>query len=74
MKIEISLKLPYVTEEEVTKVQNVIGDSKVIAYSIDKDTFELKSDECCIKSNGSWNYHNNYDDSKDTMYFGKAEK
>lgn len=57
--------------ENIEELSNLIGKSRIKAYSIDKNDNSIVEGEGWIASNESYNYHNNYDDSKDCMYFTK---
>lgn len=46
---------------------------KYNAYSI-SDDYELIFGKGYIDSNNSWNYHNNYDDSENTLWFEWTNK
>lgn len=76
MKLDIEfknafdLKIPYSSDEkEIFKMKELIGKSVVDAYSIDRETYKIVKGKGSIQNNGSYNYHNNYDDSKDEMFF-----
>jgi hypothetical protein len=73
MKIQIYLDIPS-EYENIEELKKLIGTSKVKAYSLDLDNNSIVEGEGWIESNGSYNYHNNYDDSEDCMYFeGKQQ-
>lgn len=46
---------------------------KYPAFTVDED-FNVVKGVGCIKSNGSFNYHNNYDDSEDTLWFNQTKE
>ena len=60
--------LPYHYGYEVDKIKEEfkVGDP-IKAFTLN-DKFEIIECQGVIESDGSWNYHNNYDDSQDTMY------
>lgn len=62
-KIVEDYKRIFEIEEKYVKTEK-----KYDAYSID-DNLEIIKGVGVIKSNGMWNYHNNYDDSEDELYF-----
>jgi hypothetical protein len=55
--------------ENMDELKNLIGNSKVKAYSINLKDNSIVAGEGWIASNESYNYHNNYDDSEDCMWF-----
>lgn len=60
----------------VDEIKKVIGNSYVQAYSLN-DELEIIEGQGRIKSDNRWNYHCNYDDSEDCMFFkieGRSEK
>lgn len=64
MKLNFELKLPYHFGEIVNEYLKTMQiKTKYNAYTISD---ELEVIECVgiIQSDGSWNYHNNYDDSE----------
>lgn len=64
------LKLPHSSDEkEIAKMKGLIGTSSVDAFSIDTEIYKIIKGKGSIKNNGSYNYHNNYDDSEDEMFF-----
>lgn len=67
MKIEIYIKTPS-KYEGVKELKSLIGNTKTKAFSLDDDNNILEG-EGYIDSNDSYNYHNNYDDSEDCMWF-----
>ncbi len=72
-KNEYALKIPHSwDEEEISKMKELIGKSKVDAYSIDRKTYKIIKGIGSIQNNGNYNYHNNYDSSKDEMFFGNT--
>lgn len=74
MKIEIwNLKIPS-KYENIIELKNLIGESNVNAFSIDLDTNDIVEGKGCIKSNESYNYHNNYDNSEDCMWFNNKQQ
>lgn len=68
MKIQYELKLPspYEGAKEMTKVLGINAFHK--GYTIGEN-LEILHGNCSIESDGSYNYHNNYDDSKNVMMF-----
>jgi hypothetical protein len=56
--------------DEYNKIKHSIylESDYVQAYSIDRN-LDIIEGRGTIRSNGSWNYHNNYDDSEDVLYF-----
>jgi len=73
MKVEINyLKRPS-NYEGIEELKKLIGKSKVRAFSIDLDTNDIVEGWGWIASNESYNYHNNYDDSEDCMWFNVKE-
>ncbi len=74
MKIDIwKLRIPSYYKG-LEDLQKVIGKSSVKAYSIDEQNNEIVEGHGSIKSNESYNYHNNYDNSKDCMWFNSEQK
>ena len=73
MKIDILLYIPS-NYENVEGFKKLIGDSKVKAYSINKEDNSIIEGLGWIASNGSYNYHNNYDDSEDCMWFNEEQQ
>ena len=70
MKININLILPRVTDELIKTYSSIYKENeKVKAYSINEDTLEIVEGEGYIASDESYNYHNNYDDSENTLWF-----
>ena len=66
--VRFNIKLPYITKELVDSYKKVLEVGKEYnVYTLDDD---INIIECkgFIKSDGSWNYHNNYDDSQDTLF------
>lgn len=72
MKIEIYLRIPS-HYEDVEKIKSVIGESIVDGFSLSENGEILKG-KCKIASNESYNYHNNYDDSEDVLYFNNKKQ
>jgi len=69
MKIDETPALPWVNEELVNKyLKLLLRETEYPAYSID-DEYKVIKGVGSIDSNGSYNYHNNYDDSEDTLIF-----
>lgn len=67
-KLKHSIDLPSHYGKIVEDYLKVLSkDTKYDAWTIDD---ELRVVKCkgIIKSNGSWNYHNNYDNSEDELY------
>lgn len=68
MILEKYVRLPYTSGEIVTKYLQVLdADVEYDAWTID-DSLEIVKCKGIIKNNESWNYHNNYDDSKEELY------
>lgn len=68
MKLEHDIILPSKFRETVKDYLKVLIENKEYpAYTINDD---LEIIECkgVISNNGSWNYHNNYDDSENELY------
>ena len=71
MKINVDyLKTPS-SYENIEELKKIIGKSKVKAYSIDSKDNSIIEGIGWIDSDGNYNYHNNYDDSEDCMWFSK---
>lgn len=71
MKIDIwFIKTPS-KYDSIKDIKNLIGNSKVKAYSIDLKDNSIVEGEGWVASNESYNYYNNYDDSEDCMWFSK---
>ena len=71
MKVESSLYLPSIYKNiDILKKTN--GKQEVHAYSLDEDLNILEG-WGKISSNNSWDYHNNYNDSEDVMWFSYEE-
>ena len=60
--------------ENVEEIKKFIGSSKVKAYSINEDDNSIVEGLGYIDSDESYNYHNNYDDSKDCLFFEGKQK
>lgn len=74
MKIDIwQTKIPS-NYENVEEIKKLIGNSRVKAYSINRKDNSIVEGEGWIASNESYNYHNNYDDSKDCMWFNRKQQ
>ena len=74
MKINIwQIKIPS-NYEKVEEIKELIGNSRVKAYSIDLSDNSVIEGQGWIASNESYNYHNNYDDSKDCMWFNEKQQ
>lgn len=68
MKIEVTPTLEYRLTTVAKEYMPILGRSRTKAYSLDKD-FNIVEGEGWIASNESYNYHNNYDTSEDTLWF-----
>jgi hypothetical protein len=70
IKYGISANLPYKADKDI--IENYLKifkeNEEYDAYSID-DNLKIVKGKGSIKNNGSWNHHNNYDDSKNELYF-----
>ena len=74
MKIEETPSLPYADKKLVDKyLKTLLRETGYKAYSID-DEFNVIEGVGTIDSDGSYNYHNNYDDSEDTLIFTSTNK
>lgn len=74
MKIDIwYIKVPS-NYENIEELSKLIGKSKVKSYSIDLTNNEIVEGEGWIANNDSYNYHNNYDDSEDCMWFNNKQQ
>lgn len=73
MKVSIDYLRKPSNYEGVEELKKLIGKSKVKAFSIDLDTNDVVEGWGWIASDESYNYHNNYDDSKDCMWFTVKE-
>jgi len=74
MKIEVDLKLPSkYDKEDLKNYLAVFSRTPVKAYTLNDD-FEIVEGMGKIASDDSYNYHNNYDDSEDVMYFNTEQK
>lgn len=74
MKIDIwNVSIPS-SYENVEELKKLIGSSKVKAYSINTRDNSIIEGEGWIASNESYNYHNNYDDSEDVMWFTNSKQ
>ena len=60
--------------ENVEEIKKLIGDSRVKAYSVNTKDNSIVEGEGWIASNESYNYHNNYNDSEDCMWFNKEQQ
>jgi hypothetical protein len=69
MKIDIWNVSTPSNYENIEELKKLIGNSKVKAYSINTRDNSIVEGEGRIASNESYNYHNNYDDSEDCMWF-----
>ena len=67
------IKTPF-KYENIEVIKNLIGSSKVKAYSIDLKDNSIIEGLGWIASDESYNYHNNYDTSKDCMWFTDRPK
>lgn len=64
MKLSFELKLPYHFGEIVNEYLKTLQfNTKYNAYTL-SDKLEVVECVGIIQSDGSWNYHNNYDDSE----------
>ena len=73
-KTNFDVELPRADKDtEVEKYKSFDKNNKVKAYSLNQ---ELKIEEGLgwIESDGGWNYHNNYDNSEDVMWFRIGDK
>jgi hypothetical protein len=68
MKIEIYLDSPS-HYENVEEIERLIGSTKVKAYSLDLENNDIVEGLGWVASNDSYNYHNNYDDSQNVLWF-----
>ncbi len=74
MKIDKTPALPWVNKKLVDKYLKLLSrETEYQAYSIDDD-YNVIEGKGSIGSNGSYNYHNNYDDSEDTLIFTYKNK
>lgn len=74
MKINVDyLKTPS-KYENIEELKKLIGVSKVKAYSINLKDNSIVEGDGWVASNESYNYHNNYDDSEDCMWFNKEQQ
>jgi len=68
------LKLPYhygsVIDERLKVLERKV---KYQGYTLDEE-LNIVQTECSIGNDGSYNYHNNYDDSKDVLKVGETHK
>ncbi len=68
MKVEHDIILPNKFRVTVNDYLKVLKEEKEYpAYTIN-DYLEIIECKGVISNNGSWNYHNNYDDSKNELY------
>ncbi len=69
MTIEQTPSLPWVNDKLIKEYLTILSvNTDYTAYSIDDD-YNVIAGIGTIKNNGSYNYHNNYDDSEDTLFF-----
>lgn len=69
MKIDERPHLPWVDEILVgIYLKVLLTKTEYVGYSVDNE-FNVIEGKGTIENNGSYNYHNNYDDSEDTLYF-----
>lgn len=67
MKLEHRVSLPYNDRTIVKQYLTVLkADVKYPAFTVN-DRLELEECQGIIGNNGSYNYHNNYDDSEDEL-------
>lgn len=59
--------------ENIETLKEIIGNSKVKTYSLDENNIIVEG-EGWLANNDSYNYHNNYDDSEDCMWFNGEQK
>jgi len=60
--------------ENIEEIKKVIGNSKIKAYSINTKDNSIIEGEGKIANNESYNYHNNYDNSQDCMWFNGQQQ
>lgn len=72
MEIKIYLEIPS-KYERVNDIKTLIGSSKVDAFSLDKKG-KIIEGKGWVASDESYNYHNNYDDSKDVLFFNGKQQ
>lgn len=74
MKIDIwKVTMPH-ESAGVEEMKSTIGSLKVDAYSYDKNTGEIVEGTGWVASDNSYNYHNNYDNSKDCLWFNNKQQ
>ena len=68
MELKHYLKIPYCRGEIVSTYLKVLKENvQYEAWTIE-DNMEVVRCMGIIKNNGSWNYHNNYDNSENELY------
>lgn len=68
------LELPYHYGEVVKERLKVLElDKKHEGFTLN-EKLEIVKVECSIENDGSWNYHNNYDDSENVLKVGSVSK
>ena len=74
MKIDLRPNLPYPSDELTKKYLTLFqANEQYDAYTLD-ESFNIVKVKGSIENNESYNYHNNYDDSRDSLYFRIDEK
>ena len=67
--------LPYVNTELMEKYTMIFDPDTNYKGYILNDLLEIvQREDCSIKNDGSYNYHNNYDDSENTLFVGDKKK
>lgn len=75
MKVTYDLKLPSYYGKEVEERLKLIDLNKMYTgYTLSDDLSIIESHGCSIGSDGSYNYHNNYDDSQNVLKVYGAHK
>ena len=68
MELKHEIKTPYPFGDTVKQYRQVLNvDVKYPAFTIN-DKLEIIECIGIISNNGSWNYHNNYDDSEEELF------
>ena len=72
--MKYKLELPYHYGKVVEERLKVLDLNKKYEGFTLNEQLEIEKCECSIENDGSWNYHNNYDDSQNVLKVGNVEK
>ena len=75
MELRFTIETPHKADSAIIDLYLKIYDKKqeIVAYAI-SDDLKLIEGLGKIDTDNSWDYHNNYDDSKDVLFFKTVDK